>query len=99
MAWPLESGKPPCDDSRVSSQHRFTNRNYRPADDEYEPVRKDIEAAGYSMTVLIRAWLRRFKDNPQAEIAALSDYLSAVVAETPRGRPRKATKSNVRESD
>lgn len=72
----------------MTSQHRFTNRNYRPADDEHDPARDTIKAAGYNMNQLIRAMLRRFNANPAAELAALDGHLKDVAADTPRGRPR-----------
>lgn len=76
----------------MTSQHRFTNRNYRPADDEHDPARDSIRDAGYNMNVLLRAMLRRFNDDPAAELAALEPHLKAVAADTPRGRPPGGSK-------
>lgn len=83
----MGSGKPPCDDSPVSSQHRYTNRNYRPANDEYDPAKAAFKAAGHNMNVALRAFLRWINEDPNrvAQFAALMD---AVEDETPRGRPR-----------
>jgi hypothetical protein len=74
----------------VSSQHRHTNRNYRPADDEYDPAKATIEAAGYNVNVAIRAFLRWLNQDPR-RLAHLLDLMRAVEEETPRGRPKKET--------
>lgn len=71
----------------MTSQHRFTNRNYRPDDVEYEPARKSAEGAGLNMNQLIRAMLREFNERPERRLRALSKHLRAVADDTPRGRP------------
>lgn len=83
-----QSGKPLCNDSSVSSQHRYTNRNYRPADDEYEPVRQAVADAGYTMNTLSRAVLRWIREDP-ARLSQLIPLMKAIDKETPRGRPKK----------
>lgn len=71
----------------VSSQHRFTNRNYRPSDAEYDTAKAATDAAGLNMNQLVRALLREFNESPQQRIAALAIHLRVVAEDTPRGRP------------
>lgn len=73
----------------MTSQHRYTNRNYRPDDGEYEPARKAVEAAGFNMNVLVRALLREFNEKPDRRLRTLAKHLRAVVDDTPRGRPKQ----------
>jgi hypothetical protein len=72
----------------VTSQHRYTNRNYRPADDEYDPVREAVTDAGHTMNTLMRAVLRWLREDPQ-RLDQLRAHMKAVDDETPRGRPKK----------
>lgn len=72
----------------MTSQHRYTNRNYRPADEEYDPVRDAVVDAGYTMNTLMRAVLRWLREDP-ARMTPLIPFMRAVDAETPRGRPKK----------
>lgn len=73
----------------MSSQHRYTNRNYRPADKEYEPVRAAVEADGFTMNALVRAVLRWLTEDP-ARLQQLRPHMKAIANETPRGRPKKS---------
>lgn len=73
------------------NQHRYTNRNYRPDDSEYEPAKTLIEAAGFSMNVLVRAFLRLLRDEPDRTLRILRPHLEAIEAEKPRGRPGPRT--------
>ncbi|WP_433730877.1 hypothetical protein ACQP2Y_21240 [Actinoplanes sp. CA-051413] len=72
----------------MTSQHRYTNRNYRPADDEYDPAKAAFEAAGHNMNVAVRAFLRWINEDPR-RVAEFSDLMQAIDDETPRGRPKK----------
>lgn len=74
----------------MSSQHRHTNRNYRPADDEFEPVRAEVERAGFTMNTFVRAVLRWIKQDPR-RLKQFRDLMSEVDSETPRGRPKRKT--------
>ena len=69
--------------------HRYTNRNYRPADDEYEPAKTTVEADGHSMNAAVRALLRLLNADPAGTMAKLRPHLRAIAAETPRGRSRR----------
>ena len=73
----------------MSSQHRYTNRNYRPADEEYEPVRAAIEADGFTMNALVRGFLRWLTED-LSRLRQLTPYMKAVTDETPRGRPKRS---------
>jgi GrpB-like predicted nucleotidyltransferase (UPF0157 family) len=72
----------------VSSQHRHTNRNYRPADDEYEPVKDAVANAGFTMNTLLRAFLRWLRQDP-TRLKQFVPLMRDVDNETPRGRPKK----------
>ncbi|WP_043512409.1 MULTISPECIES: hypothetical protein [unclassified Actinoplanes] len=72
----------------MSSQHRHVNRNYRPADDEYDPVRAEVERAGFTMNTFFRAVLRWVRNDPR-RLAQFKALMVEVDAETPRGRPKK----------
>jgi hypothetical protein len=72
----------------VTSQHRHTNRNYRPADDEYDPVREAVTSAGFTMNTLVRAFLRWIREDP-SRLSRFVAHMKAVDEETPRGRPKK----------
>lgn len=72
----------------MTSQHRYTNRNYRPADDEYEPVRQAVTEAGFTMNALVRAVLRWIREDP-ARLGQLRGHMKAVDDDTPKGRPKK----------
>jgi hypothetical protein len=82
----------------MTSQHRFTNRNYRPDDAEYEPAREAVEAAGFNMNLLVRALLREFNEKPDRRIRTLAKHLRAVADSTPRGRPKAAASGSERSS-
>jgi hypothetical protein len=74
----------------VTSQHRHTNRNFRPADDEYDPAKAAFEAAGHNMNVALRAFLRWINEDP-SRVEQFAALMRAVEDETPRGRPKKRT--------
>jgi len=76
----------------MSSQHRNTNRNYRPDDAEYDPAKIMVEGAGYSMNTAVRAFLRWLNEDP-TRLALLDGHLRAVAAETPTGRPARGPAS------
>jgi hypothetical protein len=73
----------------TGSQHRHPNRNYRPDPAEYDPARAAVEAAGYNMNTLIRAFLRWLNEDPR-RLGQLAKHLRSVADETPYGRPRKS---------
>ncbi|MET0415011.1 MAG: hypothetical protein ABW022_03190 [Actinoplanes sp.] len=73
----------------MSSQHRHTNRNYRPADDEYDPAKAAIEKAGFNVNVAIRAFFRWIIDDPR-RLRQLVPFMKAVADETPKGRPKRS---------
>lgn len=73
----------------VNSQHRHTNRNYRPADTEYDAAKAVADYAGTNMNVLTRAFLRFLATDPQGVLRLLQPHIDAVLDDTPRGRPRR----------
>lgn len=75
----------------MSSQHRYPNKNYRPAPTtEYDPAKKVVESAGHNMDRVVRAFLRWLNEDP-TRLALLDEHLKAIEAETPRGRPNRDT--------
>ncbi len=72
----------------MSSQHRYTNRNYRPADDEYDPVRAEVEKAGSTMNTFIRAVLQWVKQDPR-RLDQFRALMAEIDDEKPKGRPKK----------
>jgi hypothetical protein len=73
----------------VNSQHRHTNRNYRPADTEYDAAKAVADDAGLKMNTLTRAFLRLLAADPQGVLRLLRPHIDAVVEDTPTGRPRR----------
>lgn len=73
----------------VNSQHRYQNRNYRPANDEYADAKRIAEAAGVNMNVLVRALLRLLRADTARVLRLLRPHLAAIIAETPKGRPAR----------
>jgi hypothetical protein len=70
---------------------RWPTRNFRPDPADYDPVKESAEAAGWNMNLLLQAFLRAVKRDPQAMLKMLEVDLQAIASETPpRGRPKKA---------
>lgn len=63
--------------------HRYPTRNFRPnLEDEFNPAKTAIEAAGTNMNRVLRAFLRWVASDPSTALRALAPHLAEVDKDT-----------------
>ena len=80
------SGKPLCDDSFVSSQHKLKPLNFRPEPDERADGKAVLDERGWEMDGFLRACLRLLREEPDRLLEMLAPHRPPPKL---RGRPKK----------
>lgn len=67
----------------MSGVHRYPTRNFRPnLEDEFDPAKTAIEAAGTNVNRVLRAVMRWIASDPVGALRLLAPYLAEVDKDT-----------------